>query len=134
MPKGRILLIDDDPDFLEMHSTILKNHGYEILTATSSKEGLERVRTEMPDLIILDLIMEKHDAGFAFSKTLKTDPLFKKIPIIMVTSVAQVTGYSFSMKEDGYWMKTDEFLEKPVEPQKLIETVERLLKGTQEQE
>src|SRR4030042_2863797 len=124
IPKGRILLIDDDPDFLEMHSTILKNHGYEILTATSSKEGLERVRTEMPDLIILDLIMEKHDAGFAFSKTLKTDPLFKKIPIIMVTSVAQVTGYSFSMKEDGYWMKTDEFLEKPVEPQKLIETVE----------
>jgi CheY-like chemotaxis protein len=131
--RGRILLIDDDPDFLEMHGTVLKNHGFEVLTASSSKEGLERVRTEMPDLIILDLIMEKHDAGFSFSKTIKTDPLFKKIPIIMVTSVAQVTGFSFSMKEDGYWMKTDEFLEKPVEPQKLIETVERLLKDKQEQ-
>jgi CheY-like chemotaxis protein len=125
--KGRILLVDDDLDFLEMHKAVLVNHGYEVMTATSAQEGLEKVRTEMPGLIVLDLMMEKHDAGFFFSKQIKSDPLFKKIPILMVTAVADVTGFRFSLEKDGYWMKTDEFLDKPVEPSVLIEKVEKLL-------
>lgn len=126
-PKGTILLVDDDQDFLEMHKAVLVNHGFEVLTATSGREGLERVRSEMPDLIVLDLMMEKHDAGFSFSKQIKSDPLFKKIPILMVTAVADATGYRFSLERDGYWMKTDAFLDKPVEPSVLIEKVESLL-------
>lgn len=126
--KGKILLVDDDLDFLEMHKAVLKNHGYEVLTATNSKEGMKRVRTDMPDLIILDLIMEKHDSGFSFSKEIKKDHLFKKIPILMVTSVVEATGYRFSMKEDGYWMKTDDFIDKPVKPDVFISRVEKLLK------
>lgn len=125
--SGKILLVDDDLDFLEMHRAVLHNHDYEVLTAMSGQEGLERVRAEMPDLIILDLMMEKHDAGFSFSKTLKTDPLFKKIPILMVTSVAEATGYRFSLEEDGYWMKTDDFLDKPVPPAVLLDRVGKLL-------
>ncbi len=125
--KGKILLVDDDTDFLEMHKAVLKNHGFSVITATSGQEGLERVRAEMPDLIILDLIMEKHDAGFSFSQRIKTDPLFKGIPILMVTSVAEATGYRFSLQDDGYWMKTDDFLDKPVMPEVLIGRVEKLL-------
>jgi len=125
--KGKILLVDDDPDFLEMHRAVLENHGYEVLTATSAQDGLGRVRAEMPDLIVLDLMMEKHDAGFSFSQTIKTDPLFRKIPILMVTSVAEATGYRFSFEEDGYWMKTDDFLNKPVPPEVLLEAVDKLL-------
>jgi CheY-like chemotaxis protein len=121
-------LVDDDPDFLEMHKAVLQNHGYDVLTATSGQEGLERVRAEIPDLIILDLMMEKHDAGFSFSKTVKTDPLFRKIPILMVTSVAEATGFRFSLEEDGYWMKTDDFLDKPVIPKILLERVDKLLR------
>ena len=130
--KGKILLVDDDPDFLEMHKAVLENRGYEVLTATSGQEGLGRVRADMPDLIILDLMMEKHDAGFSFSKTIKLDPLFKKIPILMVTSVAEATGYRFSLEEDGYWMKTDEFLNKPVPPEVLLEAVDKLLQKSKE--
>jgi CheY-like chemotaxis protein len=130
--SGKILLVDDDPDFLDMHRAILQNHGYDVLTATSGQEGLERVRTEMPDLIILDLMMEKHDAGFSFSKSVKTDPLFRKIPILMVTSVAEATGFRFSLEEDGYWMKTDDFLDKPVRPEVLLERVDRLLRKREE--
>ena len=125
--KGKILLVDDDLDFLDMHKVVLMNHGYEVMTATSAQEGLEQVRAEMPDLIVLDLMMEKHDAGFSFSKQIKSDPLFKKIPILMVTAVADATGYKFSLEKDGYWMKTDEFLDKPVEPSVLINKVEKLL-------
>lgn len=130
--KGKILLVDDDPDFLEMHKAILENHGYDVFTAASGQEGLGRVRAEMPDLIILDLMMEKHDAGFSFSKTLKTDPLFKKIPILMVTSVAEATGYRFSLEQDGYWMKIDDFLDKPVRPEVLLDRVDKLLQQRKE--
>lgn len=126
--RGKILLVDDDPDFLEMHKAVLQNHGYFVLTAASGREGLERVRAEMPDLIILDLMMEKHDSGFSFSRTIKTDPLFKRIPILMVTSVADATGFRFSLEEDGYWMKTDDFLDKPAEPAVLLERIEALLR------
>jgi len=121
-------LVDDDLDFLEMHKAVLAKHGYEVITATSGREGLERVRTDLPDAIILDLMMEKHDAGFSFSRQIKTDPLFKKIPILMVTSVAEATGFRFSLQEDGYWMKTDDFLDKPVRPDVLLERVDLLLK------
>jgi CheY-like chemotaxis protein len=125
-------LVDDDPDFLEMHKAVLQNRGYEVFTATSAQEGLGRVRAEMPDLIILDLMMEKHDAGFSFSKAVKTDPLFRTIPILMVTSVAEATGYRFSLEEDGYWMKTDDFLNKPVPPEVLLEAVDKLLRKKKE--
>jgi CheY-like chemotaxis protein len=131
-PKGKILLVDDDLDFLEMHKAVLVNHGYSVMTATSAQEGLEKVRTDMPDLIVLDLMMEKHDAGFSFSKQIKSDPLFKTIPILMVTAVADATGFQFSLEKDGYWMKTDEFLDKPVEPAVLISKVEKLLQKKEE--
>jgi CheY-like chemotaxis protein len=130
--QAKILLVDDDPDFLEMHKAVLQNRGYEVFTATSAQEGLGRVRAEMPDLIILDLMMEKHDAGFSFSKAVKTDPLFRTIPILMVTSVAEATGYRFSLEEDGYWMKTDDFLNKPVPPEVLLEAVDKLLRKKKE--
>jgi CheY-like chemotaxis protein len=130
--KRKILLVDDDLDFLEMHKAVLVNHGYEVTTATSAQEGLDKVRAEMPDLIVLDLMMEKHDAGFFFSRQIKSDPLFKKIPILMVTAVADATGYKFSLEKDGYWMKTDEFLDKPVEPSVLVDSVEKLLDKKEE--
>jgi CheY-like chemotaxis protein len=125
--KGKILLVDDDLDFLNMHKVILENRGYTVSTATSGNDGLASIRSEIPDLIILDLMMEKHDSGFSFSNKVKKDPLFKSIPILMVTSVAEVTGYSFTAEEDGYWMKTDDFLDKPVKPDVLIKHVERLI-------
>lgn len=130
--KSKILLVDDDIDFLEMHRVVLENHGFVVITATNGREGMDSVRAELPDLIILDLMMENHDAGFSFSQEIKGDPLFKKIPILMVTSVAEATGYQFSLKEDGYWMKTDDFLNKPVMPDVLINRVEKLLEKAKE--
>ena len=127
-PKAKILLVDDDPDFLEMHELILKNHGYAVRKAKSGEEGFEMAHMDMPDLIVLDLMMEKHDSGFSLSHQLKKDPLLRKIPILMVTSVAEITGFKFNYEKDGYWMKTDDFLDKPVKPEVLIQRVEKLLK------
>jgi CheY-like chemotaxis protein len=85
------------------------------------------VRFEQPDLIVLDLMMERHDTGFAFAKAVKADPVYKKIPILLLTSVAGSTGYEFSQDQDGYWMKTDSYANKPLPPEELIKRVKDLL-------
>ncbi len=125
--KTRILLVDDDVDFVDLNRAVLENHGFDVVAAFSSREGLDKVRFEQPDLIVLDLVMEKHDSGFGFAKTLKKDPLYKAIPILMLTSVAEATGYDFSQELDGYWMKTDDYASKPLLPEELVKRVKELL-------
>ena len=125
--KAKILLVDNDYDFVEMNKAVLENAGYDVGCAYSMREALEKIKVELPQLIVLDLMMEKHDSGFRFAKEVKTDPLFSHVPILMLTSVAEVTGFSFSQDLDGYWMKTDDFLEKPVSPEVLLAKVEELL-------
>ena len=75
-------------------------------------------------------MMEKHDSGFTFAKNLKTDPNLKHIPILMLTSVADATGFQFSLEQDGYWMKTDDFADKPLLPKELVARIEKLLEKT----
>ena len=125
--KPKILLVDDDVDFVDLNRAVLQNHGFEVVAAFSSREGLDKVRFEQPDLIVLDLVMEKHDSGFGFAKTLKKDPMYRTIPILMLTSVAEATGYDFSQELDGYWMKTDDYAAKPLLPEDLIKRVTALL-------
>jgi len=121
------LLVDDDVDFVDLNRAVLENHGYEVAAAFSSREGLDKVRFEQPDLIVLDLMMEKHDSGFGFAKTLKADPLYKNIPVLLLTAVAESTGYDFSQELDGYWMKTDDYASKPLLPEELLKRVQDLL-------
>ncbi|MCU0643411.1 MAG: response regulator [bacterium] len=128
--KTKILLVDNDVDFVDLNKAVLENNGFEIVSAFSAREGVATVKAEQPDLIVLDLMMEKHDAGFSFAKQIKADPLLKKIPILMMTSVADVTGFGFSQDLDGYWMKTDDYAEKPLMPDELLKRVNNLLAKT----
>lgn len=130
--KTKILLVDNDVDFVDLNKAVLENNGYEIVTAFSAREGVDKVKVEQPDLIVLDLMMEKHDAGFSFAKQIKADPLYKQIPILMLTSVADVTGFGFSQDLDGYWMKTDDYAEKPIMPDELLIKVKQLLEKADE--
>lgn len=128
--KAKILLVDNDVDIVDLNKAVLENNDYEVVVAFSGSEGLEKAKDENPDLIVLDLMMEKHDSGFTFAKTLKADPDFKNMPILMLTSVADVTGFGFSQQKDGYWMKTDNYLKKPVTPDRLLEEVNKLIEKT----
>ncbi len=125
--KTKILLVDDDVDFIELNKAVLRNQGYEVAEAFSGREAMEKVRFEKPDLIVLDLMMEKHDAGFIFAKAVKADPLYKNVPILMLTAVSTETGYDFSQELDGYWMKTDDYASKPLLPDELVKKVNSLL-------
>jgi len=133
--KAKILLVDNDVDIVNLNKAVLENNNYEVITAFSGSEGLQKAKDDKPDLIVLDLMMEKHDSGFTFAKKLKANPDFKDMPILMLTSVADVTGFDFSQEKDGYWMKTDNYLKKPVSPDKLLDEIKKLLeKAKQETE
>ena len=125
--KPKILLVDNDVDFVDLNKAVLENNGFDVVTVFTSREVMDKVRYEQPDLILLDLMMESHDSGFGVAKALKADPLFKEIPILMITAVKGETGYDFSQNEDGYWMKTDDYVSKPVAPEDLVKRINDLL-------
>ncbi len=125
--KPKILLVDDDTDFVEQNKAFLESNGFQIATCFSGRAVLDKVRFEQPDLIVLDLMMEKHDTGFSVAKALKADPVYKRIPILMVSSAMEKTGYEFSQEMDGYWMKTDDYVSKPVQPEDLLSRIKHLL-------
>lgn len=126
--KIRVLLVDDDPDFIEANSIVLEAGGFEVLTASSGAEGLSRVREDKPDVVILDVMMENTDEGFAVARNIRRK-LQSTVPIIMLTSVGKVTGYDFRPEEHPDFFPVDAFLEKPVPPSVLASRIREIVGG-----
>ena len=122
MPK--ILVVDDDPDVVEAVTAVLERAGYVVKSAGNRRAGLTKIGVEKPDLIILDVMMEEPDDGFAMAQELRRDGFTK--PILMLTSIARVTGLSYGV--DASTVPVDDFVEKPVTPAALLEKVAALLK------
>ncbi|MFH1382313.1 MAG: response regulator [Chloroflexota bacterium] len=132
MPE-KILVVDDDPDILEALTMILEAKGYTVVTAKDGVEGLSILRAESPSLMILDLLMPKMD-GFAVCKELQ-DPRwakFRDIPILILTSVREEASRRRYELETGLALDVDDYVEKPVSPDLLLERVTRLIKKRQE--
>ena len=128
MGKAKILVADDDQDIRESLQVILENQQYAVVTAADKNEGMQKVKAEKPDLIILDVMMSTWQDGFEMSRELKKDPQYKDIPILMLTGVKQETGIDFKPTAgDPTWCPVDGFLDKPVEPNILLAEVEKLL-------
>jgi CheY-like chemotaxis protein len=125
--KVRVLLVDDDPDFVEANSIVLEASGFEVLSASSGAEGLRRVGEEKPDLVVLDVMMENTDEGFAVARAIRRT-LKSNVPIIMLTSVGKVTGYDFRPEEHPDFFPVDAWLEKPVPPTVLVSKIRELLR------
>jgi CheY-like chemotaxis protein len=121
-----ILLVDDDPVFVEATKTVLESK-YRVITARDGEEGLENARKEKPDLILLDVIMPAKD-GFHVCKQLKQDPKLTNIPVIMLTSFAQHKGETNIPVSDGLELEAEGYMEKPVSPEALLRQVESMLK------
>ena len=131
MPE-KILLVDDDPDILDALSMILEAQGYQVVTAGDGLEGLANLKAENPSLLILDLLMPKMD-GFAVCKELK-DPRWSKyrgIPILILTSVREEASRRRYELETGLELDVDDYIEKPVAPDVLLQRVEKLIKKKQ---
>jgi CheY-like chemotaxis protein len=114
--KGKVLIIDDDVDFLEISATTLTSAGYTVSTAKSGEEGLAAAAEVKPDVVLLDLMLEKPDMGFTVAYQLRKQPEMKDVPILLVTASARDTGFRFDLAspEDRRWIKVDRILNKPV--------------------
>ncbi|HDD24687.1 MAG TPA: response regulator [Chloroflexi bacterium] len=127
MAEAKILLVDDDPDFVEATRTVLESVPYEVIVAYDGDEGLAKVKEEQPDLILLDIIMPTQD-GFHVCEKLKSDPDLWHIPVIMLTSLSQQISQTTYSLQDGMMLEADDFIDKPVRPQELLARIARLLR------
>lgn len=124
--RAKILLIDDDPDFLESIRIVLETK-YEVVTALSGHEGLQKASSESPDLILLDIIMPVTD-GFSVAEHLKRDVQLSQIPVLMLTSFAQRVGETSIPRSRGFELEAEDYIDKPVAPEELLKRVDSWLK------
>ena len=127
----RVLMVDDDPEFVETTKIILESGGYETRTAANDKEALAQLEKEKPDIILLDVMMKTIGDGVWLGQKIKGDKRYSDIPILMITAVNKESGTSsfhLDPNADGNYLPVDGFLEKPVEPEVLLREVARLIK------
>jgi DNA-binding response OmpR family regulator len=124
----KILLVDDDQDFVAATKMALESRGdFKVLTASDGVFGLSIARAEKPDLIILDVIMPFED-GFTAAGQFKADPEAANIPIIILTSFSRRVGETDISVAQGMELEAEDYIEKPVSPQELLRRVDRLLR------
>lgn len=119
-----VLLVDDDEVFRAAVKAVLETR-YIVRTAVNGTEAMDRVAEELPDLIILDVMMDHLSEGFDVARRLRSDAQTEAIPIIMLTGVDQV--YNLRMEVGESWVHTDKYLEKPIAPAELLAQVDELL-------
>ena len=131
MANERILVIDDDPDLVEVIRLVLEADGYQVYSAINGAQGLQQVKEINPDLIILDVMMDYTTEGFQVPLALRSpEPAseyaaYRDIPILMLTAIHSTTPLRFTPEED--YLPVDDFVEKPLEPADLVAKVEALL-------
>ena len=123
----KIMIIDDDIDLVESLRLILEHAGFEVIDAQDGNKGIEKVRNEHPDLVILDVMMGSQDEGFFVAYEIRKESESADLPIIMLTAVGQETGFTFDKEKDQDFLPVNEFLEKPIDPDRLIEVVKENL-------
>jgi two-component system alkaline phosphatase synthesis response regulator PhoP len=126
--KAKILLIDDDVDFVAATKIVLEKAPYDVIVAYEGNEGVQKAKKEKPDLILLDIIMPVQD-GFAAAERFKKDPQLSKIPVIMLTSFFSRGRGTGIARSRGTALETEDYLEKPVAPAELLKKVKQYLKS-----
>jgi len=131
--REKILLVDDDADLIETLRLVLESSGYSVVTAWDADSGLRQVEAEKPDLILLDVMMPDSTEGFNLLWKLRqgAEQYFREVPVIMVTAIQERTGLRFHSERDplkpGELVPAQAFLEKPIDPSLLLQTVQEVL-------
>lgn len=130
--KAKILIIDDDPDFHDAVTPILESALYDVVTALNPEEGKEKIFSEKPDLILLDIMMDSLFDGFSLCHAIKTSKEYKEFkdtPIIFISAVKEKTGSRFQFKGEEQGMAgPNDYIDKPVKADDLLACIERQLK------
>ncbi len=121
---SKILMVDDDREFLQASKVVLEAKGYQVILADNVDNAEAMINSEKPDLIILDIMMEEADDGIVLAHKLKKSEI--NIPVVMLSGVSTVTGYDYGKCSDV--LPCNDFLEKPVTPEVLLRKIETILK------
>jgi len=125
--KAKILVVDDEPDVVEMLRTALESASYEVISAYNGNEAIKKAKEERPDLIVLDLMMPEKD-GFQTCKELKQDKEFSQTPVLILTAINEHFSHTKYAKSLGLELEAEDYIDKPVDPMILLKRVEKLLK------
>ena len=124
---AKVLVVDDDPDFVEITRTILESHGYEVNTAANGDQALSSMRADLPDLVLLDVMMSTVLDGLNLSHVMSEDAALNRVPIVMVSSIAD--SPSAGMFPTDEYIPIDAWISKPVQPDDLLNKVAQFVKA-----
>ena len=128
MSTPTILIVDDDPDFVMVTKAILETKQYKVRFAYDPEEGFAKLEEEIPDVLILDVMMGKGAEGFVVARKIRKESRFDQMPILMITSMTEQTGFNFPGEgKHSKFLPVDEYIEKGIEPHVLLEKVEQQL-------
>ncbi len=120
----RVLMIDDDAEFVEAITNLLDAKGYDVDSAPNGSEGLEKAHAKKPDLILLDVMMTTQSEGIDVAQKMAKDETLKGTPVIMITGVRKEMNLPFGFEPDSEWLPVKEVLEKPVKPETLLRAID----------
>jgi CheY-like chemotaxis protein len=124
-PTGKVLAVDDDPDFLEYTRIVLESQGYQVRTATSTESALKLMREDVPDIVLLDVMMSYVLDGVHITRQIRDDPALKHVPIIMISAI--VSRDEAGVFPTDEYLSIDAFMTKPVDPADLLKQVAKLV-------
>lgn len=131
--QKRLIIIDDDPDFVEPIKSILEEAGYEVDRAFNPRDGFQALKARHYDLLLLDVMMGRGAEGIALARKIRKDPGLREMPVLIITGVREQIAFLFpGQAVHPNFVDVDELVEKPVEPALLLEKVSTLLKLAEE--
>lgn len=124
----KVLMIDDDPEFVEAITNILDAKGYEVVSANDGKDGVAKAKKEKPDIILLDVMMTTKSEGFDVAREMAKDANLKSTPVVIMTGIRRELNLPFGFEPDADWLPVKTVLEKPVKPEVLLKAIEENIK------
>lgn len=129
MSNPKILIVDDDTDYVEATKLVLEANGYEVIVAYDGQEGMEKAKSELPQVMLVDLMMNTMNEGYDLVRSIRKDDRFKDMPLIMISAAHQTESFKdANFTPDEAWFPIDTFMDKPIDFKVLLKQLDKLLK------
>jgi two-component system, OmpR family, alkaline phosphatase synthesis response regulator PhoP len=122
-----ILIVDDDPDFVESNKDLLEAYGYRVMTAHDGASGLELAKKIHPNVMILDVMMATQTEGFEIARKIPQTPELQGLHVLLVTGVTKDLHLPFGFEPDETWLPVERVLEKPIDPNRLLAEIQKVI-------